>query len=142
MTVRHHFPSLLLFACTFACSAPMVGQTIPSKPRVFVSYQYMRAGQHLDRKPTEPIDVKQAQLISDTCQTIVVTTTPDDADYFLLWWRGGFRDAFALYDRQGRLLVRGSTDEPERGHRIAQTLCRFVNKTEKPRRHGLHQFGG
>ena len=120
----------MLLACVIGSSASTLNQTPRNKPRVFVSDQVIRAGQRLDQKPTEPIDAKRAQAITDNCSAVVVTTTPDDADYFLLWWRG-LRDGFALYDRDGHLIVRGSTDAPKRGKNIAQTLCRFVGRAEK-----------
>ncbi len=130
MITRRHFHFVVLFACVVASLASALSQTTRNKPRVFVSDQPIRAGRHLDQKPTEPIDAKRAKAITDTCPAVVVTTAPDDADYFLLWWRG-LRDAFALYDRNGHFIVRGSTAGPRRGEDVAQTLCKFVERMEK-----------
>ena len=131
MIIRHGFRFLVLLACQVGSTASALSQTPRDKPRVFVSDQVIRGDQHLSQKPTEPIDAKRAQAITDNCSAVVVTSTPDDADYFLLWWRG-LRDGFALYDRVGHFIVRGSTDAPkQRGKNIAQTLCRFVGRAGK-----------
>ena len=131
LTRRHDFRSLVLLACVISSAVSAFSQTARNTPRVFVSEQAIRAGQHLYQKPVEPIDAKRAQRISDNCSAVVLTTAPDDANYFLLWWRGVI-DGFALYDRDGHLIVRGSTNAPEnqRGASIAHTLCKFVVKTE------------